>query len=157
MTEEMMQKLQTTQLRMMRMIIQTKRKTGEAHTAAHAASVDVTADVEPHDLDSEQGDDTTEHNKQDLNEHEESRDDVDSRVAPTTSQQRIQKTSLEPWVGRLASSKRNHVLDPQAAPTRGTERTGGRTRSRTRSRLDWGRQPAARCGPRGRSPSFSTA
>ena len=54
MTEEM-KKLQTTRRRMMRMIIQTKRQTGEAHAAAHATSVDDNADVEPRDLDSEQG------------------------------------------------------------------------------------------------------
>ena len=39
------------------MIIQTKIQTGKLGAAAHAASVDVTADVESHDHDSEQGDD----------------------------------------------------------------------------------------------------
>ena len=46
-----------------------QRETGKGCAAAHATSVDDTADVEPHDLDSEQEDDTTEHNNQDLNEH----------------------------------------------------------------------------------------
>ena len=39
-TEEMKKELQTTQRRMMRMIIQTNRKTGKCPVAAHAASVD---------------------------------------------------------------------------------------------------------------------
>ena len=69
MTEEMKKKLQTTQRRTMRMIIQTNRKnTGTGHAAAHSASVDDTADVELHDPDSEPVDHTTEHDKQDLNE-----------------------------------------------------------------------------------------
>ena len=45
--KNMKNKFQTTQRRMMRMIIQTKRKTGKGHAAAHAASVDDTADVAP--------------------------------------------------------------------------------------------------------------
>ena len=68
MTEEVRKKLQTTQRRMMRTIMQTKRKTGEGHAAAHAASVDDTADVELRDPDSEPVDHTTEHDNQDLNE-----------------------------------------------------------------------------------------
>ena len=79
MTEEM-KKLQTTQRRMMRMMIQTKRQTGKNCPVAQAASVDVTADVEPPDPDSEQGDDTTEHSNHDLNEHEESSHDTDSNL-----------------------------------------------------------------------------
>ena len=68
MTKEMKKKLQTTQRRMMRMITQTNRKTGTGHAAAHAASVDDTADVELHDPDSEPVDHTTEHDNQDFNE-----------------------------------------------------------------------------------------
>ena len=51
MTEEIEKKLQTTQRRMMRMIIQTKRKTGKRHAAPHAVNVGDTADVGPHDPD----------------------------------------------------------------------------------------------------------
>ena len=49
MTEEIQKNLQTTQRRMMRMIIQTKRITGKGHADAHAASGEDTAGVEPHD------------------------------------------------------------------------------------------------------------
>ena len=52
-TEEMKRKLQTTQQRMMTIIILTKRKTGTVHAAAHAAGVNDTVDVEVHDPDSE--------------------------------------------------------------------------------------------------------
>ena len=76
----MKKKFQTIQRKMMRMIIQRKRQAGSRCTAAQAASasVDVTADAEPHDPDSEQEGDTTEHNNQHLNEHEESSHDADS-------------------------------------------------------------------------------
>ena len=79
MTEEMKKKLQTAQRWMMRMIMQTNRKTGEGHAVAHAASVDDTANFEPHDPDSELVDDTTEHNNQDLKEHEESSHDASTK------------------------------------------------------------------------------
>ena len=75
MTEEMKKKLQTTERRMM-MIIQTERKAGTCPAAAHAASVD----VELHDPNMEPEDDTTEQNRQDLNEHEESSHDADSNA-----------------------------------------------------------------------------
>ena len=123
MTEEM-KKLQTTQRRMMRMIIQTERKTGTGHAVAHAASVDT--GVEPHDPDSEPLDDTTEHNNQDLDEHEESSHDADSNPCFDESSEDNPADEQEPWVncitgasrksGRLVSSKRNHVVDPQAQP-----------------------------------------
>ena len=58
MTEEMKRKLQTTQLRMMRIIIQTQRKTCKGNAAARAVIVDDAANVEPHDPDSEPVDDT---------------------------------------------------------------------------------------------------
>ena len=44
----------------------------EGCAVAHVLRVDVTADVDLHDPDSEHGDDTIEYNNQDLNEHEES-------------------------------------------------------------------------------------
>ena len=76
MTAEMKKKLQTTQRRMMRLIMQTKRHTGINCAVAHAASV--TADVEPHDPDSEQGSDATE---------------FSSANTTATTQTGIQKTS----------------------------------------------------------------
>ena len=65
MAEEMRKKLQTTQRRMMRMIIQTKRKPGKCRAASHAASVDDIADDELHDPDSESENETTEPNPKD--------------------------------------------------------------------------------------------
>ena len=53
MTEEMEKKLPTTQRRMTKSIIPKKEKTGECHAAAHAASVDDTADGQLHDPDSQ--------------------------------------------------------------------------------------------------------
>ena len=116
----------TTQRRMMRMIIQTKRKTGEGRAAVRAASVDDTADVEPHDPDSEPVEDTTEHNNQDLNEHAESSHDADSNPCFDEITEDNPEDELEPWVDYITrathkaddadSSKRNHVVDPQAEP-----------------------------------------
>ena len=82
MTEDVKKKkkLQTTQRRIVRMIIQTKRQAGTSCAVAQAASasVDVIADAELHVPFSEQGDDMTEHNNQEPNEHEESSHDADS-------------------------------------------------------------------------------
>ena len=75
MTEEMKKKLQTTQRRMMRMIMLTTRKSGKRLAAAHAAYVDEIADGELHDPDSEPENDTTDANPQDLNEQEQSSHD----------------------------------------------------------------------------------
>ena len=70
--EEMKKKVQTMQRRMMWMIMQTKRKTSKGHAAAHAPSVG------RHRRRRTPRPDTTEHNNQDLNEHEESSHDADS-------------------------------------------------------------------------------
>ena len=63
MVEEMKKKLQTAQQRMMEMTVQCPAAAHAASvdptTVARAASVDVTADVEPHDPDSEPENDTT--------------------------------------------------------------------------------------------------
>ena len=66
MTEDMKKKLQTIQWRMMRMIMQTKRKSGKRPAAAHAANVEEVADDEPHDADYEPEEDTTEISPQDF-------------------------------------------------------------------------------------------
>ena len=84
---------------MMRMITQTKRISGKCHAAAHAASVDVTADDEPQDPDSELENDSTEPNHQGLIEHEESSHDADSNhfsfdEVPNDDTEGV----LEPWV-----------------------------------------------------------
>ena len=50
----------------------------KGHAAAHAASVDDTADHQLHDPDNEPEDDTTEHSHQDLNEHPERSHDAES-------------------------------------------------------------------------------
>ena len=114
------------------MIKQTQRQTGKGCAAAHAASVDVSADVEPHD--SEQGDDTTEHNNQDFIDHEESIHDADSNpcfdeipkdnpvdepeprvyciVRATVG--RLHNNESHAQSGRLVGSNRSHVVDPQA-------------------------------------------
>ena len=114
MTEDMKQKLRTTQRRMMRMIIQTKRhKQSKSCAAAHAASVDVTADVEPHDPDSEQGDDTSEHNNQDLNEHAESSHDADSNRCLDEISEDSPEDELEPWVDYI--TRATHKADDLSA------------------------------------------
>ena len=105
------------------MITRKKRQTGKSCAVAHFASVDVTADVEPHDPN---GGDTTEHNSQDLNEHEESSHDADSNPCFVEIPEDSPEDELEPSVGyttratgqsgRLVSSKRNRVVDPQAEP-----------------------------------------
>ena len=116
---------ETAQQWMMRMIIQTK--TGKAHAAAHATSVDDTADVEPDDPDNEPVDDTTKHNNQDLNEHEERGHDADSSPCFDEISGDNPEDELEPCMGRphdesnaqsgrLVGSKRNHDVDLQAEP-----------------------------------------
>ena len=89
-TDEMKKKLETTQRRMMRMIIQTKTSTGKCPAAAHAASVDNTAHAEHHDPHSEREDDATEPTHQGLNEHAES-SDADSRPLLRRSSSRRSK------------------------------------------------------------------
>ena len=102
----------------MRMIIQTERQVGTSCAAAQAASasIDVTADAEPHDPYSEQGDDTTEHNNQDPNDQEESSHDADSNPCFDEIPEANPEDELEPWVdhknnntqrGRLADCKEN--------------------------------------------------
>ena len=86
---------------MMKMIIQTKRRICKSGAAAHAASVDATADVELLDPDSEQGHDTTEHNNQGVYQHEESSHDSDSN--PCLDE--IPKDELEPWVDSRTRAK----------------------------------------------------
>ena len=82
----------------MRMIIQTKRQTGKGHAATHAASVDDTVDVEAHDPDNQPVDDKTEHNYQDLNEHEESSHDADSNPCFDGITEDNPEDKIEPWV-----------------------------------------------------------
>ena len=128
MTEELKKKLQTSQRRMMRMIIQAKRQVGRSYAAAQFASetVDVTTDAELHDPISEPEDDTTEHNHQDPNEHEESSHDADSNswfdeIPKDNPEDELDRTvglqkESNAQIGRLVSSKQNHVVDSQAEP-----------------------------------------
>ena len=74
------------------------RETGQSCAAAQAASVDDTADVDPHDPDSEQEDDTTAHHNQDLNEHEESSHHADSNLCFDQISEDNPEDELEPWV-----------------------------------------------------------
>ena len=99
---------------MMRMITQTKRQAGASCAIAKAASasVDVTVDAEPHGPDSEQGDDTTEHNNQDPDEHEESSHDADSNPCFDEIPEDSPEDEQEPWVDYMkkATHKANHLL-----------------------------------------------
>ena len=69
-------------------------------------------------------DDTTEHNNQDLNEHEESIHDADSNPCfdeipgddPEDKLDRRLDNESNAQSGRLVCSKRNHVVDPSAEP-----------------------------------------
>ena len=70
MKEEMKKKLQTSQRRMMRMILQTNRKSGKCHAVAQDANAGDAADDEPHEG-------TTEANPQDPNDSKESNQDTD--------------------------------------------------------------------------------
>ena len=82
------------------MIIQTKGRSGTSCAAALAASasVDVTADAEPHDPCSEQGDNTTEHNNQHLKEREESSHDADSNLCFDGMPEDNPEDEPEPWL-----------------------------------------------------------
>ena len=78
-------------------------------------------DIETKDLDSEPVDDTTEHNNQDLDEHEESSHDADSNPYFDEISNDNPEDELSPWVDYITHSertyaddvKRNHVVDPQ--------------------------------------------
>ena len=76
--------------------------TGKGHAAAGAASVDVTPYVKPRDPDSEHGDDTTEHNNQDFNEHEESSHDAESNLCFGEISDDEPDDKLEAWVDHIA-------------------------------------------------------
>ena len=112
MTEDMNKKHQTTQRRM-RMIIQAKRQAGTSCTASQAASgsVDVTANAELHDSNSEQGGDTTEHNNQDLSKHEESSRDADSNHCFDEILEDNPEDELRPWVDYIkrATPQADHL------------------------------------------------
>ena len=84
MTEEMKKKLQTTQRRMMRIIIQTLRNTCKSH-------------IELHDPNSAPVDDT-ECDIQDLNQHEESSHDADNNPCFDEIPEDNPEDELEPWV-----------------------------------------------------------
>ena len=94
--------------------MQTERQASTSCAAAQAASVsvDVTAGVEPHVPDSEQVDDTTEHNNQDLNEHEESSHDADSNPRFDEISEDNAEDELEPWVDYItrATHKADELL-----------------------------------------------
>ena len=82
---------------------------------------DVTADVEPTTPDSEQGDDTTEHNNQDLNEHEESSHDADSNPCFDEIPEDNPEDELEPWVDcmRRAQHRKRTTCSQQTESRRG--------------------------------------
>ena len=125
---EVKKKLQTTQRRMMRMIIQTKRQAGTSYAAAQAASasVDVTADAKPHDPYSEQGNDRTEHNDQDSNDPKRAPRPQQAQPLLRRNPRRQSRkrartvgrvhTESNTQSGRLANIKQNHVVDSQAEP-----------------------------------------
>ena len=101
-------KRQTTQRRMMRMIVQTERQVDTSYAAVQITSAsDVTADAEPHDPYSEQGDDTTEHNNQDLNDQEESSHDADSNPCFDEIPEANPEDELEPWVDYAKTTTHN--------------------------------------------------
>ena len=74
--------------------------------AAHAASVDDTADGEPHDPDIEPEDDTTEPNHQGLNEHEESSRDADSNPSFDEVPNDNPEDELAPGVDKMVRATR---------------------------------------------------
>ena len=99
MTEEMKKKLQTTQRRTMRMIIQTQRKTKTKSPAAtHATDVDEVAEDEPHNPDCEQEEDTTEARPQDTNKQEENNQDADSNPSFDSVPRDELEDELKLWV-----------------------------------------------------------
>ena len=105
---------------MMRMIIQTKRQTAEGHAAVRAANVDVTADVEPRDPDSKQGDDTTDPNSS-----------TSTKKAAATQTATPSVDVLEPWVDN--TTRATHKADDLSAASgitswilRQSQITGGR-------------------------------
>ena len=69
-----------------------------AAAQAASTSVDVTVDAEPPRPCSERGDDTTDHNKQDPNEYEESSHDADSNLRFDDIPEDNPEDELEPWV-----------------------------------------------------------
>ena len=87
--------------------MQKKRTAGECPAAAHAATVDDTADSELHDPDSEPENDTTEPNHQGLNEHGESSHDADSN--PSFDEGPNDDPENEPgqWVNCMARATHN--------------------------------------------------
>ena len=95
-----------TQLRMMRLIIQTRRKTGKDHAAAQTASVHDTADVATQTADGGRHDRSQQPRP---NEHEESSHDEDSNPC-------LDDKESNALSGRLVCSKRNHVVVPQTEP-----------------------------------------
>ena len=74
--------------------------------------VDVTADVDPHDPASERGDDTTEHNNHDLDEHDESSYLADSNPYFDEISEDNPEDELELWVDYLtkATQKADDLL-----------------------------------------------
>ena len=74
------------------LIIQTTKKTGKGHAAAHAASVDDAAGVEPHDPDNK-----PETDNQDLDEYEESSHDANSNPSFDEISNDNPEGELEPW------------------------------------------------------------
>ena len=129
MTEDVKKKLQTTQRRMLRMIVQTERKAQKGTAAAHAANLD---DVESHLPVSEPDEDTTEGNVQDSNEQEESSHDADSNPSFNSLPQDDETTEdeLEPWVDKWCAQATRQTALPQPRSRRGSsdraERSGSK-------------------------------
>ena len=125
MDDDVMKKnLDTTRGRMMRMILQTKRKSSKASTAAHTVNVDEAVDDELHDPGSEPEEDTTDALQQDPNEQEDSNQDADINPSVDIVPQDDLDNELEPWfahckvranhkVDGLLAATGNHVVDPQ--------------------------------------------
>ena len=83
------------------MIIETKRTEGKCPAAAHAPSVDDTADSEPHDPDSEPENDTTEPNHQGFNQHGESSNDAETNPSFDEGPNDDPEDELGPWVNYI--------------------------------------------------------
>ena len=127
MAEEMKKKLQTTQRRMMRMIIQTKRQAGKSCAAARAASVDVTADVGPTTPTVHWGTTRLSTTTKTSTSTKKSSHNADSNPCFDEIPEDNPEDELEPWVDCLtrasrkaddliAANKQNHVVESQAEP-----------------------------------------
>ena len=123
MTEETKKNLQTTQRRVLRMIIQTERKIHQKSTAAaKAANVEVDVDDERQDPNSEPEDDTTKSIPQDIKEQEKvTATWTTPSISSVPQDDETTEDEPEPWFehssrnlegGRRHESQRDQTMDP---------------------------------------------